>query len=105
MVKTGGINVSPAEVEAVLLQHPALYLAHVVGLPDAVRGELLAAVVAKKPGAMVSGEEILSFCKTRLAAYKVPRKIRIISEHDLPLTTTKKVQKNKIGEVFFSEHV
>lgn len=105
MVKTGGINVSPAEVEAVLLQHPALYLAHVIGLPDAVRGELLAAVVVKKPDAIVSSEEILAFCKTRLAAYKVPRKIRLIAEHELPLTTTKKVQKNKIGEVLFPDHV
>ncbi|MBB5214733.1 class I adenylate-forming enzyme family protein [Parapusillimonas granuli] len=102
MVKTGGINVSPAEVEAVLLQHPALYLAHVVGLPDTVRGELLAAVVVKKPGTAVTSDEILSFCKSSLAAYKVPRKIRIVAEHELPLTTTKKVQKNKIGETFFS---
>ena len=101
MVKTGGINVSPAEIESVLLLHPDVHLAVVVGLPHPVRDEVLAAIVVPKTGRSLTEQDMLAYCKKELAAYKVPQFVRVAAEADLPLTTTGKVQKNKIAGVFF----
>jgi fatty-acyl-CoA synthase len=102
MIKTGGINVAPAEVEAVLMSHPAVYLAQVVGVPDDTRDEILAAVVVLNADVHISPEALIQHCKQNLAAYKVPRLLRFIAEQDLPLTTTGKIQKNRITATFFS---
>jgi fatty-acyl-CoA synthase len=102
MVKTGGINVAPAEVEEVLMRHPEVQLAFVTGIPDAARDEVLAAVIVPKPGAALSEEALCAFCRESLAAYKVPRRIRFVAERELPLTTTGKVQKNRLAAKFFA---
>ena len=102
MVKTGGINVAPIEVEEVLLSHPAVQAAFVTGVPDPVQDELLAAVIIPKRGASLSEHEITEHCRKSLAAYKVPRLIRLATEEELPLTTTGKVQKNRLATTFFS---
>jgi fatty-acyl-CoA synthase len=102
MVKTGGINVAPAEVEAVLMDHPDIYLAYVVGVPDDCRDEVLGAVIVPNPGAELSALQVIAHCRANLAAYKVPRLVRFIGEQALPLTTTGKVQKNKLAETFFA---
>ncbi|PSL86010.1 AMP-dependent synthetase [Variovorax sp. WS11] len=105
MVKTGGINVSPAEIEAVLMTHPDVHLAVVVGVPHPTRDEVLAAVIVPQAGRMPSDTELLDHCRRELAPYKVPSFVRLSSEADLPLTTTGKVQKNRIAEVFFEPAV
>jgi fatty-acyl-CoA synthase len=102
MVKTGGINVAPIEVEEVLLAHPAVQAAYVTGVPDAVHDELLAAVIVPKRGATLSEREVTEHCRKSLAAYKVPRLIRFAAEEELPLTTTGKVQKNRLVSTFFT---
>jgi fatty-acyl-CoA synthase len=102
MVKTGGINVAPIEVEEVLLAHPAVQAAFVTGVPDAVHDELLAAVIVPKRGAALTEREVTEHCRKSLAAYKVPRLIRFAAEEELPLTTTGKVQKNRLAATFFS---
>lgn len=102
LVKTRGLNVAPMEVEAVLAMHPAVHLAQVVGVPDALHDETLAAVVITKPDMQVTADELTQFCRTKLSAYKVPRQIRFISERELPLTSTGKIQKNRIASNFFS---
>jgi len=102
MVKTGGINVAPVEVEEVLLSHPAVHAAFVTGVPDAVHDEVLAAVIVRKPGATLSANELADFCRKTLAAYKVPRLIRFVAESELPLTTTGKLQKNRLASTFFT---
>ena len=102
MIKTGGINVAPAEVELLLVAYPGVALALVVGVPDQEREEIVAAVIAAKPGVTLDLAAITVYCKTHLAAYKVPRLLRVINEADLPLTTTGKVQKNRIAAVFFA---
>jgi fatty-acyl-CoA synthase len=102
MVKTGGINVAPVEVEEVLLSHPAVHAAFVTGVPDAVHDEVLAAVIVRKPGAALSEKELADFCRKTLAAYKVPRLIRFVAESELPLTTTGKLQKNRLASTFFT---
>jgi len=104
MVKTGGINVAPIEVEEILMTHPGVQLAFVTGVPDPVRDEVLGAVIVPKPGAALSEESVCAFCREALAAYKVPRLIRFAAEHELPLTTTGKLQKNRLADTFFSDH-
>ncbi len=98
MIKTGGINVSPAEIEEVLIGHSAVELAYVIGLKDARRDEIVAAVIV--PRAAVETEELLARCREILAAYKVPRRLKFVTHGDLPLTSTGKLQKNRLKELF-----
>ena len=100
MVKTGGINVAPIEVEEVLMRHPAVRTAYVVGLPDPVLDEKLAAVIILKDGATFSSEDLKAFCKREMAAYKVPALYRLTRDDELPLTTTGKIQKMKLHALF-----
>lgn len=103
MVKTGGINVAPLEVEEVLLGHPSVEQAHVVGLPDPRQEEILAAAVVLKDGAAASEEDLRAFCRRGLAAFKVPRHFRVVQRADLPLTATGKVQKFRLQEMLAEE--
>ena len=80
MINASGYKVWPREVEDVLYGHPAVQEAAVVGVPDSYRGESVKAVVSLKSGAVVSGEELTTWCRERLAAYKVPRAVDIIEE-------------------------
>jgi fatty-acyl-CoA synthase len=98
MVKTGGINVAPLEVEEVLLGHPAVEQAYVVGVPDPRKEEILIAVVVPKPGQVAEPDTLRRYCKDALAAYKVPQEIHVVKREDLPLTATGKVQKFRLAE-------
>jgi O-succinylbenzoic acid--CoA ligase len=75
LIVSGGENVYPAEVEAVLLAHPAVAEAGVIGMPDAEFGRRVTAVVVRRPGGRATAEELVAFCRQRLAGYKVPRRI------------------------------
>ncbi len=103
VVKTGGLNVSPLEVEEILMAHPKVDQAHVVGVPDERKEETLAAVVALKEGESASAEELRAFCLGRLAAFKVPQHFRFWKRGDFPLTATGKVQKVKLREQLLAE--
>ena len=99
MVKTGGINVSPIEVEDVLRTHPDVQEVFVTGVADATHDEIVAAVVvAKRDG--VSADQLADFCRQTLASYKVPRAFRFVSAEELPVTATGKLQKNRLPEFF-----
>lgn len=98
MVKTGGINVAPLEVEEVLLGHPAVEQAYVVGIPDPRKEEILVAVVVLKPGHAAEPDALRALCQDALAAYKVPREIHVMKREDLPVTGTGKVQKFRLAE-------
>ncbi|WP_422099067.1 class I adenylate-forming enzyme family protein [Variovorax sp.] len=92
MIKSGGENVSSIKLEAVLLAHPAVGAAAVVGLPHPHWGEAVAAFVVRRPGAEACGEdELLAFCRERLGRFEVPKSIRFVDA--LPMTPTGKVQK------------
>jgi len=99
MVKTGGINVAPLEVEEVLLGHPAVEQAYVVGLPDQRKEEILAAVVVLRDGHHAEPEALRGFCKRALAAFKVPQEFRLLRRDELPVTATGKVQKFRLAEM------
>lgn len=94
MINAAGYKVWPREVEDVLYTHPAVREAAVVGVPDPYRGETVKAVISPKPGASVTPEEIIEFCKERMAAYKYPRIVEILPE--LPKTPTGKILRREL---------
>ena len=89
MILTAGFNVYPAEVERVLCMHPAVALAAVTGVADEVKGELAKAYVVLKPGAAVTGAELVEHCRHHLAAYKLPRAVQFVDE--VPITASGKI--------------
>jgi fatty-acyl-CoA synthase len=99
MVKTGGMNVAPLEVEHFLAHLPGVQEAYILGLPDPVRDEIVTAVVVPREGETLSEEALLEACREALAAYKVPRLIRFMAAHELPLTASGKVQKHRLREM------
>jgi fatty-acyl-CoA synthase len=93
MIKTGGVNVAPLEVEHILLQHPDVIEAHVVGVPDQAKGEIVAAAVELRAGAATDSVALLAFCRERLASYKVPTRLAFRTAAQLPRTPTGKIHK------------
>ena len=75
LIIAGGFNIYPREVEEVLFEHPRIKEAAVVGVPDEYRGETVKAFIVLRDGAAASAEEMISFCRERLAAYKVPKQV------------------------------
>jgi fatty-acyl-CoA synthase len=98
MIKTGGINVAPLEVESVLLAHPAVNQAYVVGVPDRDKGELTVAAVELREGATATAATLTAFCRERLATYKVPAHIVFRKADEFPRTPTGKVHKPQLRE-------
>jgi len=98
MIIASGFKVWPREVEDVLYQHPAVREAGVVGVPDAYRGETVVAYVALKSGfeGKVTPQELIDFCKQRMANYKYPRHIEILEE--LPKTPTGKFLRRELRD-------
>ena len=95
--RVGGENVAPAEVEEVLLAHPAVQTAQVIGVPDARLGEVACAYVTVQKKA--SEEELLAWCKTRMANFRVPRYLKIVENFEsIGMTASGKVQKTKLRE-------
>jgi fatty-acyl-CoA synthase len=99
VIKTAGVNVAAAEIEETLAHHPAVKTAHVVGVPDPVRGENVAALVVLHSGRSATADELRSFCRERLASYKVPRHVFAIGDQDVPRTGTGKVEKPALREM------
>jgi len=99
VIKTAGVNVATAEVEEALARHPAVQSAHVVGVPDAVRGENIAALVVLRPDQQSPPGELREFCRESLASYKVPRHLFVVAEHDVPRTATGKVEKAALRRI------
>jgi fatty-acyl-CoA synthase len=100
--KRGGANVYPADIENVLLEHPAVHQAAVVGVPDAVLGCVGAAFVVPATDHQLDADDLLGFCRQHLAPYKVPAHVEVVDA--LPLTPTGKVQKFKLIERWSSDH-
>ncbi|MGB1489863.1 MAG: class I adenylate-forming enzyme family protein [Acidimicrobiales bacterium] len=100
MLKVGGENVSAAEVEGYLITHPAIALAQVVSAPDERYVEVPAAYIQLKPGAEATEEEIIDFCKGKIATYRIPRYVRFVD--DWPMSGTK-IKKIVLREMIASE--
>ena len=80
MVISGGVNIYPAEIEEVIHEHPAVLDVAVIGVPNEEWGEELKAVVQLKPGVDANAEEIIVFCRGRLADYKRPKSVDFVAE-------------------------
>ena len=100
MIISGGVNIYPAEIEAVLSAHPAVLDVAVIGVPDNQWGESVKAVVALQPGKSASSGELIAFCSERLADYKKPRTMDFVEE--LPRNPAGKLLKNKIREPYWA---
>jgi len=95
VIKTAGVNVAAAEVEAVLMAHAGIKVAHVVAVAHPTRGENVAAfVVPRDPG--VTEADVLEHCRAQLAAYKVPRHVFFVSERELPTLGSGKVDRQAL---------
>jgi len=97
LIVSGGENVYPAEVEAVLRQHTAVTEACVVGVPNAEWGQHVAAMVQLQPGQTAAETDLFAFCRERLAGYKIPRHIQLVNT--LPLTASGKIARKQIQQL------
>jgi fatty-acyl-CoA synthase len=96
IIISGGENISSIEIEDVLYAHPAVASAAVVAKADTKWGETPCAFIELRPGAKVTAEEIVAWCKEKLARFKCPRHVVFT---DLPKTSTGKIQKFKLREI------
>jgi fatty-acyl-CoA synthase len=96
MLKIGGENVDPMEVEAYLMGHPAINLVAVVGVPDPRLAEVPVAFVRLEPGHRLAGSEVIDLCRGKIASFKIPREILFVD--DFPMTSSGKIQKAKLRE-------
>jgi long-chain acyl-CoA synthetase len=94
MILRGGFNVYPRELEEVLMTHPAVSMVAVIGMADERLGEEIKACVVRKPGAELTAEELIGWCKEQMAAYKYPRVVEFYDE--LPISATGKILKREL---------
>jgi fatty-acyl-CoA synthase len=101
MVLRGGENIYPREVEEFLYTKPEIADVQVIGVPDAKYGEELMAWIKLRPGANLTGDELRTFCKGKIATYKIPRYWKFVDA--FPMTVTGKIQKYKMREIAVEE--
>jgi long-chain acyl-CoA synthetase len=101
MIVTGGENVYCGEVEAVILNQPAVREVAVFGMPDPQWGEIVAACVVLKPGMQLTADALIRHCRQSLANYKVPRHVEF-SETDLPKSGSGKILKRLLRERYWA---
>ena len=102
MLKVGGENVAPSEIESHLSTHPAIKLVQVVGVPDERLTEVAAAFVELVPGRELSADEVVAFCAGSIASFKVPRHVRFVAADEWPMSATK-IQKFRLQERLAAE--
>jgi len=102
VIKSGGVNIFPAEIEEVLTLHPKVFEVAVVGIPDDTWGEAVHAIVVPRSSEDVTAEELMAYCRDNLASYKVPKSLELRSE--LPRNPGGKVLKRVLREEFWKNH-
>jgi acyl-CoA synthetase (AMP-forming)/AMP-acid ligase II len=101
MIISGGMNIYPAEIEAALEQHPAVYEVAVFGIPSEEWGEAVHATVVRRPGASLSAEDLVAYSRDHLAGYKTPRSVSFTDE--LPRTGSGKILKRVLRAPYWAE--
>jgi acyl-CoA synthetase (AMP-forming)/AMP-acid ligase II len=104
MIITGGEHVYPSEVEAVIAQHPKVFDVAVIGVPDDIWGEAVKAVVILKEGQTATEEEIIEWCRGKMAGYKKPKSVDFIMPEEMPRTATGKILHRKLREKYANQH-
>jgi len=97
MIIAGGYNIYPRDIDEVLFEHPQIVEACAVGIPDEYRGETVKAFVVLKSGAALTEEEVINYCKDKLAKYKVPKIIEFIDE--LPKSGVGKILRKELRQM------
>jgi len=100
MLKTAGANVSAAEVEKAIATVTGGTVAHVVGIPDAQRGQLVAAVVVMPDGATFDEAALRERLKEELSSYKIPKRFIALAHNEIPLLSSGKVDSQRLGRLF-----
>jgi acyl-coenzyme A synthetase/AMP-(fatty) acid ligase len=98
IIKTGGANVSPREIDANLLENPAIKLCQTVGIPHDTLGEMVVSCIVPQEGESLSPETVTAYLKERLASYKVPREVLLVDESDLQTTGTAKIKTTELRD-------
>ena len=98
MIIRGGENIYPREIDEVLYEHPAIASAATIGIPDQLYGEEVMAFVVLKEDASVTADEIIDYCRSRLADYKCPKTVQIVKE--IPKGPTGKLLKRELAKLF-----
>ena len=92
IIKTGGANVSPLEIDETIRTHPAVRRAQTVGVPHDTLGERVVTCIVQREGLALDEAEVRAFAKERLASYKVPRRLLILAEEEVALTGTDRIK-------------
>ena len=96
MILCSGYNVYPDEVDRALMGHPDVLEAATIGVPDERRGETVKSFIVLKPGAKVTSEDLVAYCRERLAAYKIPRLVEF--RDSLPKSTVLKILRRELRD-------
>lgn len=99
IIKTGGANVSPTEIDAILAEHAGIQMAFTVGVPHENLGELVVSCVVSREGHGLDEEGVRAFVKESLASFKVPRRVLFFEESELPMTGSSKVRRGELKEM------
>ena len=99
IIKTGGANVSPVEVDWTLCSCPGVKVCKTVGVPHETLGEIVVSCIVREEGNTLKADEVVRFLKERLAAYKVPRSVLFVTEEELELTGTAKIKPAVVREL------
>jgi long-chain acyl-CoA synthetase len=97
MIKVSGYAVFPEEVETILIKHPAVAQAAVIGVPDPAKGESIRAFIVRKPGQAIDAESLIAWARDNMSAYKAPREVRFIDQ--LPATGAGKVLRRLLKDL------
>jgi long-chain acyl-CoA synthetase len=103
MIISGGENVYSAEVENVVAQHAAVAQCAVIGVPSQQWGEAVHAVIVPAPGATVDADELIAFCRQRIAGYKCPRSVEV-RDTPMPMSGAGKILKRELRRPFWEDH-
>lgn len=101
MIKSGGVNIFPAEIEDTLMKYPAIQEVAVIGIPDREWGESIKAIVVLKPWAQATEHDVRNFCRERIADFKVPKSVDFVSE--LPKSPFGKILKRVIRDEYWKD--
>jgi acyl-CoA synthetase (AMP-forming)/AMP-acid ligase II len=99
MIKTGGANVSPLEVDDVIVRFPGVKRTQTVGVPDDLLGEMVVSCIVPVDGMTLAEADIVAFVKAEIASFKVPRKVLFFTDADYALTGNEKVKASTVREL------
>ena len=97
VINASGFNVYPKEIDELLITHPKILEVCTIGVPDAYRGETVKVFVVTKPGQTLTAEEVIDFCKEKLAGYKVPKLVEFIAA--LPKSVVGKILRRELRDM------